>query len=121
MRFGIALGFAFALSACAGDRVFPSYDVNALFSGRMTLTGQYRYIDGDVFIYECGGSVCADTLIRDAYLQAHVNELEGRMITIVVERIAACDAHKASQVACIGSVNPSALRIAKWIRPSPGQ
>lgn len=53
----------------------------------VTLRGTYLHVDGDRFVYECGGgSLCSDVLVRDEYLKAHVVELDGKPISIVVRR-----------------------------------
>jgi len=88
-----------------------------LFSGTRVMTGDYRYIDGDRFIYSCGGSTCVDTLVRDSFLEANAVQLNGSRITIEVRRVIACDMQLSSQVACVRSSDGSALKIRRWIRP----
>jgi hypothetical protein len=97
--------------------VSKSESYAAIEASNYKITGQYRYIDGDRFFYRCGGTVCEDTLVRDAFLQSRVNELDGHEITLIVRRVNACDLHVSSELACVRSSNGSAFVIEKWVNP----
>lgn len=109
---------AISVLATASCTLPLSVDYESLFTDTPQITGKYKDIDGDRFIYECGGAVCIDTLVRDEYLAANAPAPNGQQVILVVRRVLACDFSVSSQVACARSLDGSALVIKKWIRPA---
>lgn len=83
----------------------------------LTLSGIFFYQEGDYIVYECGGSLCADLLIRDSFLEANAVNLIGKKISLVVERVVACPKNGENTYVCFRSSNGSALKIRNWISP----
>jgi len=84
-----------------------------------SVTGVYRYADGDVIEWRCqGGSRCSDILIRDARLAKEAVALQGATLTLLVKRVDACGS-ESTQVACLQSDGKTALAIRAWIRVDP--
>jgi hypothetical protein len=109
--------FAVALTtACIPSVVV---DETRPFSASRTITGIYKYVDGDVLFYSCGGDTCADRLIRDAYLQKNGHKLSGEHVTLKVKRVMACDQEHGDEATCLRGAG-SALRIVQWVSPAAG-
>lgn len=87
----------------------------AIAADDVKIEGIYVYLDGDRFVYECGGSMCADVLARDKYLNDNVLKLDRTKVTLVVRR-AVC-AREELTVWCMRSSNGSYLQIKEWIEP----
>jgi hypothetical protein len=112
-----ALFLSILAASSAGTELLTPKAENAAFDRRYQMTGRYRYVDGDRFFYACGGTVCVDTLVRDQYLQQHVNELNGKIVTIIVRRIETCTDPHSSQVACVRS-SGTGFEILRWVDPA---
>jgi hypothetical protein len=94
-------------------------DESRPFSASRTISGIYKYVDGDSLFYNCGGDTCVDMLIRDAYLQDNISRLNGKRVTLKVKRVMACDQEYGDQTACLRGAG-SALRIVQWVSPAAG-
>lgn len=80
-----------------------------------TITGRYRYIDGDRLLVPCEhAKPCIETLVRDERLSRDPASLQGSLLTLEVTRIAKC-APDSSEVACIQSADGTALKIRRWL------
>ena len=76
---------------------------------------------GDVFEFPCKTDMaCTAVLIRDAYLRDHYVGLNGRTLTLRVERTNACHDTRSSLYACKTSKDGTAFLILQWIDPSLG-
>lgn len=81
----------------------------------LTVSGRYQYIDGDRLIWNCQPNrECVDTLIRDARLQAEIENSSDMAMTLRVERVPACGP-RSTQVACLQSSGDTVLRILEWL------
>jgi hypothetical protein len=111
----IAISMAILASASCVGRL--NINTSVPFSSSKTITGIYKFVDGDRIFYNCGGDTCVDLLIRDKYLQEHGVDLNGRTVTIEVKRVLSCDEQKGDQTACLRS-SGSAFRIVRWVLPA---
>jgi hypothetical protein len=91
-------------------------DTTRPFSASRTITGIYKYIDGDHLYYSCGGDTCVDALIRDDYLRDNGAKLDGRSVTLRVKRVLACDEERGDRSLCLRGAG-SAFRIVQWVSP----
>ena len=80
----------------------------------IVIRGEYRYVDGDVFIWSCGEELCVDVPVRDPVSWPRMGERIGEQVRVRVRRIKACGS-QSSEVACLDSANGSALRILEWL------
>lgn len=86
------------------------------------IEGQYKYEFGDTLQYDCGKAApCTTVLVRDKFLQDHVNELDGKTIKVEVVKIDACHDKRSTSFACVTSGNGTAFVVIKWIVAIPGQ
>jgi hypothetical protein len=91
-------------------------------SAGLIVKGTYHQrLGGDVFEYPCKtGETCREILVRDEYLRDHYVELDGKVLTLKVERTNACHDTRSSIYACKTSKNGTAFLILQWIDPSIG-
>jgi hypothetical protein len=79
---------------------------------------------GDVFEFPCKadetGKSCTAVLIRDSYLRDNYVELNGKTLTLRVERTNACHDTRSSLYACKTSKDGTAFLILQWIDPAIG-
>ena len=115
----ISLSLLGSLVARSEELVLSEQQIHAaIFDNVFRLKGVFLYEEGDFIAYKCGDDICGDLLIRDEALQKLVGQLHGKMIEIEVQRVLACPKSGELTIACVRSVNGSALKIRKWIQPS---
>jgi hypothetical protein len=82
------------------------------------IEGRYKYEFGDTLQYNCGKTApCTTVLVRDKFLQDHVNELDGKTIRVEVLRIDACHDKRSTSFACVTSGNGTAFVVVRWVNP----
>lgn len=123
-RLGIVLAAFGALQTAAcrtaeppviSQNPLPSRPIGEVF----VITGRFFYEDGDRLSWRCARSLlCVETLIRDQRFQREIDRLLGATLTLRVERVSACDA-VSSGVACLQSLDGTALRIRDWVSVEP--
>lgn len=105
------LGLMIVLQGCASIQVQDSRTLQ-------TMTGEYRYIDGDRLVTRCGEKECVYTLIRDEFLSRQPSKLIGYILTLKVQVVDACGPDS-SELACVRSTDGKALKIVHWENISP--
>lgn len=119
----VIVGAALLATACAP--VEPPAARRDLQPGRpvgenFVVVGRFYYEDGDRLSWDCGRSLCVETLVRDERFQREIERLQGSRLTLRVERVSACGA-RSSEVACIQSIDGTALRIIEWLGVEPAR
>lgn len=84
------------------------------------VVGRFYYEDGDRLSWHCGRSLCVETLVRDERFQRDIDRMQGSRLTLRVERVPACGP-RSSEVACIQSIDGTALRIVEWLGVERGR
>jgi hypothetical protein len=82
------------------------------------IEGKFVHEESDTLLFTCGRSICSDILVRDSFLLSEGFNLIGKNIELIVRRVPACDKHLSTEVACVRSLNGSALKIIKWLDPA---
>jgi hypothetical protein len=111
--------FAFLLLALTGS---ACADAPSDGSGDSFIVhGRYHYEFGDRIAYDCKqAKPCEALLLRDLILQKHVDELDGKNITLEVVRVDACKDKHATGASCATSEDGTALYVLRWIEPNYG-
>jgi hypothetical protein len=111
------LAFLLAGSACAAQPHPRSAAVDTAGVGAtFIVTGRLRFLDGDRLLIDCGRrEACEEMLVRDERLQREVVALQGRRLTLRVQRVEGCGA-ASSEAVCVRGAR-TALRILEWISP----
>jgi len=111
MKLAVAISSVFLLAACASN--------TSALADKTTVVGRYKYEFGDTLQYNCGKpQPCVKVLVRDQFLRAHVNDLDGKTITLDVTKIDACHDPRSTSFACVTSGDGTAFLILKWINPA---
>ncbi len=114
------VALALLLGGCADVQDFILGDVEGKQTGEV-VTGRYfrTRLAGDIFEFPCHyGQICRAVLVRDNYLRFHSYDLDGKKLTLRVQRTNACHDLHSSDFACHTSRDGTALIILQWIEPS---
>jgi hypothetical protein len=79
------------------------------------VAGTVKYVDGDRLLVACGkAEPCMETIARDERFGRDAVQLQGKKVTLRVQRVDACGPDS-TQVACIRSLDGTALNIVEWV------